>query len=82
MSSSEVKPNCQKDLIFDLLKENKIEEALKYVKEGNLDKNIDCLDEHGTTPLQYAVRIEFHIQLFKAVFNDLCFLIKKGISWV
>ncbi len=63
MSSSEI----QKDLIFELLKENKTEEALKYVKEGNLDKNIDCLDEHGTTPLQYAVRKAFHTQLFKGV---------------
>ena len=60
MSSSEIKSAEHKnDFIFDLLKENKIEEALDYIKNGNLDKSIDCVDEHGTTPLQYAVKYFF-----------------------
>lgn len=41
------------DRIFTILKENKIEEAFEYIKSGKL-RPIDCVDEHGTTPLQYA----------------------------
>ena len=41
------------DAIFDLLKENKLEEAFEYVRSGQLTL-VDCVDEHGTTPLQYA----------------------------
>lgn len=41
------------DVIFTFLKENKIDEAYEYIKNDKL-KPIDCLDEHGTTPLQYA----------------------------
>lgn len=57
MSSSEtneesIKTNT-KSLIFDLLKEKKLEDAVKFIQDGEL-KEIDCVDEHGTTPLQYA----------------------------
>lgn len=41
------------DEIFVLLKENKIDEVFNYIKSDKLLK-IDCVDEHGTTPLQYA----------------------------
>jgi hypothetical protein len=57
------------DHIFTLLKENKLNEALDYVEQGKLNP-IDCVDEHGTTPLQYAA--------FRG-FDKLCsLLIKKG----
>ena len=57
------------DPIFELLKEKKIDEAIKYIEDG-LITQIDCIDEHGTTPLQYAA--------FRG-WRDFCeFLIKKG----
>lgn len=43
----------EKDEIFTILKENRIDEAIRYVKEGKL-RQVDTTDEHGTTPLQYA----------------------------
>lgn len=43
----------QIDEIFTLLKENRVEEAFNYIKNDKLP-SIDCVDEHGTTPLQYA----------------------------
>jgi hypothetical protein len=57
------------DLIFTLLKENKLDEATEYVNSGRL-VTVDCEDEHGTTPLQYAA--------FRG-FYDLCeLLMAKG----
>ncbi|RNA17077.1 ankyrin repeat and MYND domain-containing 2 [Brachionus plicatilis] len=41
------------DEIFVLLKESRVEEAFNYIKSDKLTK-IDCVDDHGTTPLQYA----------------------------
>lgn len=64
MSNIEIKSAERKDFIFELLKESKVEDAIKYIKDGHLDKNIDCIDEHGTTPLQYAVRILLRIGFF------------------
>jgi len=57
------------DEIFSLIKENKITEAIEYVVQDKL-KTVDCIDEHGTTPLQYAS--------FRGL-NELCkVLIEKG----
>lgn len=61
MSITESTDNKEYDPIFNLMKENKTEEALKYVKENKL-KSIDCGDANGTTPLQYV--IEFTSKLF------------------
>lgn len=67
--NEEPKKEIVLDEIFTLIKENKITEAVKYVLENKL-KPIDCIDEHGTTPLQYAS--------FRGIY-DLCkVLIKKG----
>ena len=53
----------QLDPIFDLLKENKVSDAIAYIKSGKLSNGkggneslgIDAVqDEHGTTLLQYA----------------------------
>ncbi|CAF0710720.1 unnamed protein product [Brachionus calyciflorus] len=57
------------DEIFSLLKENKVEEAYNYIKEDKLPQ-IDCTDEHGTTPLQYAA--------FRGLENICRLLISKG----
>lgn len=57
------------DEIFNLVKENRQTEAIEYVEAGKLSV-IDCVDEHGTTPLQYAA--------FRGML-DLCkVLIAKG----
>ena len=60
---------AEKDLIFSLLSENKVNEALEYVKSNKL-KEVDCLDEHGTTPLQYAA--------FRGFYSLCELLIEKG----
>ena len=57
------------DEIFSMLKEAKIAEAISYVKEGKL-KNVDSVDEHGTTVLQYAA--------FRGYYELCDLLIKAG----
>ena len=41
------------DPIFELIKENKVNESIAYVNENKL-KLVDCVDRNGTTPLQYV----------------------------
>ena len=72
-AESTSKPSSSKpiDPIYSILKENKIDEAIEYVRTGKL-KPIDCEDEHGTTPLQYAA--------FRGHY-DLCkLLIERGAN--
>lgn len=57
------------DPIFNLFKENKIDEAIEYINQGKLTE-IDCVDEHGTTPLQYAC--------FRGWYDMSVLLISKG----
>ena len=59
-----------KDKIFDLLKESKIADAIQYINENKLEK-IDCVDEHGTTALQYAVKIYSFLILFIQSFRKI-----------
>lgn len=73
VAESTSKPSSSKpiDPIYSILKENKIDEAIEYVRTGKL-KPIDCEDEHGTTPLQYAA--------FRGHY-DLCkLLIERGAN--
>jgi hypothetical protein len=53
VEQSQTQSSKQLDNIFELLKEKKTTDVIQYIKEGNLTE-IDCVDEHGTTPLQYA----------------------------
>ena len=55
--------------IFQLLKDNKIGEAIEYVSSGGLSP-IDCTDEHGTTPLQYAA--------FRGLVDLCALLLRRG----
>jgi ankyrin repeat protein len=41
------------DEIFNLLREKRFDDVKVYINENKL-KQVDCVDEHGTTPLQYA----------------------------
>ena len=62
MSIAEISQiTVSKDKIFDLLKESKINEVMDYIKDNKLSM-VDCVDEHGTTPLQYAVLFKFENQ--------------------
>lgn len=65
MESVGTNPKPELDEIFTLIKENKVTEAYEYISSGKL-KVVDCQDEHGTTPLQYAS--------FRGLF-DLCKLL-------
>jgi ankyrin repeat protein len=57
------------DEIFNLLKEKRLDDVKTYINENKL-KQVDCIDEHGTTPLQYAA--------FRG-FYELCeLLLSKG----
>ncbi len=55
MESNEQK---KQDQIFDLMKENKVNESIQYILEDKLNP-IDSLDANGTTPLQYVISVLF-----------------------
>lgn len=57
------------DPIFKLIEERKENEAIKYVLDGCL-ANVDCIDNHGTTTLQYAA--------FRGCINLCKLLLQKG----